>query len=724
MASQQKALTQPPTNLKEAIDWVLRVSGGDCLGGNDTDLLATALSGHLQSNRNTYDAFVRVIHEAVNKDTPRSGNGLISRLATGLKAFIGYKYETSQPPKWEITGDGIVTKGKYDSPGKYSTYTSAYDRTSWFTDVYSNDSNYVKRNVCIQCFFIAIEKIFEGLTDLYLKCQTEWKSGTNGEKIKTFLHHNGFGNTTLRDSLTGEQIISQALQNFTEFKTAYNAAGDNPSFHAFRHHLEQNALSKPTKSPLSALYILATYAYVQSTGPATPSFLGYSGIAIPLYPPQSTSLLDCPSNLKEAIDWTLRVTGKDGQTNGGGQNGTDALSEEVKKLLGEVKECTSGTGVDVKNVIDALNGSDGLITKLAEGLQQFIGYKSGVNNHGYITGAGIAPSNIATHRLCDATIAFTIAVLEGCKARLDSGKYFRQSWIINNVINILHEKYGQGPEKLQEVGGQMKRQLTKTNFNGTGIGQFVEDIGTAFQKNFTTVQGQPSNVAQSVGAYLKGVFEGSGTNGNWQGSAQNAANHLQTLVTPFKSNHTYDTSEGDFSDNIGQVNSALNTNSVTPDYLKPILEAGKEEFVWHLEKAYVSYYSPNANWPSDGDGQQKTCAQIFLGCIPLIYHCLTQFYWLCNETSRGWDKYPFSGGGLRNLMVALGYGDAFLGGSTGKTVMEAVALKFNELSTANDATSKPYPEFLTKLTSSFKSALTSPSLTDQTIPALYHVARL
>ncbi|GIX64585.1 variant erythrocyte surface antigen-1 family protein [Babesia caballi] len=288
---------------------------------------------------------------------------------------------------------------------------------------------------------------------------------------------------------------------------------------------------------------------------------------------------------------------------------------------------------------------------------------------------------------------------------------------------MLHIKYGSGTQGLRAVAIEVKGGLTGS---WGQVNQFVDDIGKAFETNLKSLNGQSDSaetVAQKVGEYIKAVFKGSGNGKNWKGDASMAATQLQTLVSTFNSTNTYNTTDGSFSSNINTVNNALNTEGAI-QAVKPLLEAGKEEFVWHLEKAYVLYYPRSAKWPTDGNGQQKTCAQIFLGCIPLIYHCLTQFYWLCNETSRGWDKYPFSGGGLRNLMVALGYGDAFLGGSTGKTVMNAVASKLSELSTAGNATSKPYPEFLTKLTTSFDSTLKSPTLTDHTIPALYHVAKV
>ncbi|GIX61213.1 variant erythrocyte surface antigen-1 family protein [Babesia caballi] len=435
---------------------------------------------------------------------------------------------------------------------------------------------------------------------------------------------------------------------------------------------------------------------------------------IPLSAPVDLSC-DCPSNLKEAIGWILRVTGRDGQTPNNG--GTDALTDEVKKLLEEVEESGSNLGLEFEKVKEALNTGlgGGLITKLAEGLQQFIGY----TGSGRITGAGIAPSNIATHRLCDATIAFTIAVLE---------RIIRNN---KNVVKSLHDKYGQGPEKLQVVGEKMKSELTSSAFNGTGIDGFVDDIGKEFQKLATGVsnlQGQPANVAQKVGEYLKGVF-----NGTW-GNDSGVTSKLTELVGKAKmngDNNIYYPTVNGVSNLIDEVGKMLKPQN---SRVKDALTTGKEEFVWHLEKAYVPYYTPSANWPSsNGDGQQKTCAQIFLGCIPLIYHCLTQLYWLCHDKGP-WAGQRFHdprGSALRNIMVALGYSDYYLNSQQGKIVVNSAMKGFSEFTSAklegpNAHLKTPYHAFLNTLTNNLNDAInpSSPNLTDQAIPALYHIARL
>ncbi|GIX65331.1 variant erythrocyte surface antigen-1 family protein [Babesia caballi] len=463
---------------------------------------------------------------------------------------------------------------------------------------------------------------------------------------------------------------------------------------------------------------------------------------------------DCLSNLKQAIDWILRVTGKDGQ----GSDNTRALAKAVRELLqsavteishmiskghvrgDEFNELKEGLEkaeewVEKDVTIGFFGNTNGPISHLSDGLAAFIGYGSkgtfsDYSTTGRLTGAGIAPSNIATHRLCDAAIAFTIGVLEGCKSNNGKGIHLKTVHIstIDDVIKKLHGKYGQGPEKLNDLGGQMKSELTKAKFRQTGIDSFLDDIGTGFQKNLSSLRGQPSNVAQSVGEYLKGMFNGKGSK-TW-GDPKDISTKLKELYTDFTSDDKlYDASS--LSQKIKKVGEQLEPTHPT---VQPILEAGKEEFIWHLEKAYVSYYSPSANWPSsDGDGRQKNCAQIFLGCIPLIYHCLTQLYWLCHD-SGPWDTQRFHdprGSGLRNIMVALGYSDYYLSSQQGKIVVKSAMQGFSEFTAAQPKgtypqLTTPYHAFLNKLTSNLNNAIkpSSSDLTNHTIPALYHIARL
>ncbi|GIX62568.1 variant erythrocyte surface antigen-1 family protein [Babesia caballi] len=87
---------------------------------------------------------------------------------------------------------------------------------------------------------------------------------------------------------------------------------------------------------------------------------------IPLSAPVGLSY-DCPSNLKEAIDWILRVTGKD-TVSSGDNNGTAGLAKAVQELI---------TKAGVKAMNPKIKIDHNLIDNLAEGLAKFIGYENG-----------------------------------------------------------------------------------------------------------------------------------------------------------------------------------------------------------------------------------------------------------------------------------------------------------------------------------------------------------
>ncbi|GIX62993.1 uncharacterized protein BcabD6B2_24280 [Babesia caballi] len=337
-------------------------------------------------------------------------------------------------------------------------------------------------------------------------------------------------------------------------------------------------------------------------------------LGIPLPAPVDLSF-DCPSNLKEAVDWILRVTGKDG---GGSGNGTDALAEKVQKLLEEVGKSDANFGAEIGKVIQALNtgSGNGLIAKLAGGLQQFIGYETGsTNTTGKITGAGIAPSNMATHRLCDATIAFTIGVLEGCKGRLNSKAHSSQLAKIDGVIKTLHEKYGAGPDGLKSVATQVKNELT--GLKGTFVG-FLETLGGAFQDHCSQLQDlneNPTEVAAKVGKYIDNAV----TVSRSLGYPTPVADNLKKLIQ--QNSETYDPKTlKDFSSTIKQVESALKT---TGRYA-PTLGVGTGEFITHLKANYESAYeATTATWQ---DQNVEKCAKNFLGCLPLLFNGLSYLY--------------------------------------------------------------------------------------------------
>ncbi|GIX64810.1 variant erythrocyte surface antigen-1 family protein [Babesia caballi] len=430
-------------------------------------------------------------------------------------------------------------------------------------------------------------------------------------------------------------------------------------------------------------------------------------LGIPSFTPIDLSL-DCPSNLKEAIDWILRVTGKDG---GGGDNGAiTALTKEVQNLLQGVEESESKLSAEFTKVKQALNTDSGssLITKLAEGLQQFVGYKSNDNN-GLITGAGIAPSNIATHRLCDATIAFTIGVLEGCKghsAVKSNGNLNK----VNTLIKKLYECYGKGAAGLEGVAQEVESQLANSGKQWPYLDGFVNDFRDSFTKNLRS--GLPTDakaLAGKVGAYLKGVFEG--TKGGW-GSATDVDGKLTTLLTAAKgknSQDTYDPNAENVSNNIGEVQ-----NAITPVHpaVKPILTAGRNAFMNALK---MPNYTLSASF--------QTCAKIFLGCLPLYYQALTYIYWGCHEKGGGWNAMTLDGRPLKDFLYSMWYDPSKVQvvkrGSDRVSVLDE---KFADFSQKLTSSNKSYPQFLQALQENATQKLTRSSTDNCPLSALYYCA--
>ncbi|GIX61412.1 extracellular matrix-binding ebh [Babesia caballi] len=747
--SSGKSLTQPPGNLKEAIDWVLRVSGRDNgqkdngaikglakelikLLDKDGSTLASEVSGifskarsGLQSakQKDAREAFMlnaylsditrygRTLNDeeldhlktTLQKDVSHPGElsgGPISQLAEGMKKFIGYQ-GNGKP-----NGNSGIGCEDYES-----SYNSATERWS--------SLNPSQHRICALILLGIMPLLYFGLSYLYWLCTEEeeggkdprWSnlkingSGNNQDALKKFLEKVGFSDTSkLNSSKTGQNIVSFLKSGFTELKSAKAASN---SYATFLSELQKAELkSSSTSFPLISLYLISYYYItyplytVESTTPATPSFAGYSGVgalaggaygfnlgglgtfmsALLAYPfiLPCQPLVNCPPNLKEAIDWILRVTGKDGQDSG--TNGTDALTEHVQKLLQGVEVSDVGLSAYIGKVTQALDSSgDNLITKLADGLQQFIGYQSCSNPHGHITGAGIAPSNIATHRLCDATIAFTIGVLESLSR--DRSIKEKDKKEINTVISELNGAFGKSVnDGLKKVAGTINTTLGRVTGND-GVVQAVKAVGKAFHSKLSNAHNTSAKtLADKVGQYLDEVF----TDKNFGGSANQVTAKLQALFQSFTTDDTvYNAIK--LSTQIDGVKDQLSPPR-TSGFAKPILEAGKSAFIRQLgnKNKYKSYYDnpSTAKW-SQNNEEQKRCAQIFLGCLPLYYQALTYIYWGCHDKGGGWRNLTLAGGDLKSYFDSQGLLPLYVDRSKrGAHIGETALGGFSEFGTA------------------------------------------
>ncbi|GIX64741.1 variant erythrocyte surface antigen-1 family protein [Babesia caballi] len=681
-SGQKKSLTEPPQNLKEAIDWVLRVSGRD--SNNDGKQAIEGLAGTIQAMLNGDPGDLReevqemfgevrngVIQKLMSnkpsepewgftvpiahlndisgslitavKDAPRlvrdvdeiskwlkqdidSHNGPISDLAGKLKTLLGCNGYN------KFDGSGLIQNG--------NSYKSAYPESlRWPTE--PSD-----QKTCALIFLSCCRLIYYGLTYLYWQCESKdgnWKdqqfqkSGPTNS-LSAYLDAMDYSET----------MFDQGKKNGSHIATVLQSAFPELTKHATNRY------------PSCSL--------IRSCRP----------------------LFDCPSNPKEAIDWILRVTGKDGQVTGGG-DGTNDLTTQVKQLLKDVEGSGTEFGKEIEQVKEALgtSGSDGLIGKLADGLQQFIGYDNNAGSflsgpENKISGAGIAPSNIPVNRLCDAAVAFTVGVLRSCRGYVkpnDLGKF-------DGVILAIHNQYGRGAAGMHSIASKVHHDLQ--SLPGS-VMSFLKDVGNEFQKlgSALQTQSQPNHVANKVGEYLKEVFKGS--NNKWKGEADNAASKLQALVGNALMRGAYDPTTKNFNTNVENVRNALNTTNASPASVKSILSTGKQAFIWQLQKRN---YQPNYVKVEPPINFDVTHAKIFLSCLPLIFNNLSYFYWQCRDGGQ-WQNQNLTGGSLSPFMEGHWFRNSYMnenmtGTSVVRNVMKTSFQEFDDASSQQ----KFYSDFL------------------------------
>ncbi|GIX62326.1 variant erythrocyte surface antigen-1 family protein [Babesia caballi] len=421
------------------------------------------------------------------------------------------------------------------------------------------------------------------------------------------------------------------------------------------------------------------------------------------------TLTDCPSNLKEAIDWILRVTGKDGG-NGGG-NGTKALAEKVQRLLQEVQVSDTKLRENIDKVKNALDtGTTGLIAKLADGLQQFIGYEPGSGNTtGKITGGGILPANVAKYQVCNAVLNFVIRFLEGLLVINGVGNTNKED--VTKVIATLRKCVGTGqvPKGFQQLVEGIKQKVKEIDlkvFPGSA-GTNLKEVFEALKKvdeNSSLEQAdnlEPNGVQgflDHVVAKVKGV--------NPQEKLTKFTNLCTQLANLFKDSdiksgklspssplELKSTLQQNFKNakNTATINALtleidnLRTKTKRPNAATVVsaVRDATHAVVGDLQhKPYTSYYNGADNNKVDNEA----CAKIFLSCLPLYYHALTYLYWRCDKG--GWGNLSLGGGGsntytLREFMGSMAFADDVLNvGKNGTAVVGAALSEFAEFSTA------------------------------------------
>ncbi|GIX63606.1 uncharacterized protein BcabD6B2_30410 [Babesia caballi] len=255
MGGKKNSLKDPPTSLKEAIDWLASIEGygvssWSSWGWGKYDELAAAL-------------YKLAGFEAATKETLNGTNlgGLIKNFSDKLgRGFLGYEAQGG----YTFSDDGIIRKN--------GEYTSTYDGAPW-----PQDSTELQ-----QCALILLGSAYVTyyfVTFLYWACSGKhigpWKSWTlggsvrTGETLKNYLQNMGFNiNSLVKDKwgFTVANDLEKEANGFTELKKPSRQT----LYSDFLQQLEQRHQTITWQNPLIGCYRLANCYFNQNkTSPVT-----------------------------------------------------------------------------------------------------------------------------------------------------------------------------------------------------------------------------------------------------------------------------------------------------------------------------------------------------------------------------------------------------------------------------------------------------------------------
>ncbi|GIX65368.1 variant erythrocyte surface antigen-1 family protein [Babesia caballi] len=316
-ASKYDKLTELPENLKEAIDWILRVTGKDGSGGsqNGTDALSEEVKNVLDKDaaevsRGVLEVMGGVIDSLVTdlNDDRSPGKNHDHSTFRGFKAYLksfkgnlenvrDYGSSVSGEELVKLKGwlagqpsgpieklaDGLKTFVKTNSGIFQGSYVYVYNKSNATWPSKPDD-----QRTCALIFLGIAPILFYTLLFLYWVCSDgtpSWKNNnlSSDEPLKKFMEKMGF-KTELNGSKKGEDVATLiGTTCFTEISKAWPKSNSN--YATLVNYNGVSTTSSPSTSPLYYCYYIATSFFtpnnthtVETTSPATPSFAGYSGV--------------------------------------------------------------------------------------------------------------------------------------------------------------------------------------------------------------------------------------------------------------------------------------------------------------------------------------------------------------------------------------------------------------------------------------------------------------
>ncbi|GIX64721.1 variant erythrocyte surface antigen-1 family protein [Babesia caballi] len=246
---QKSSLTEWPEDLKDVIDWMVRIS-------------------FLDKSRNLKNAVEKL--ENFTQATQGLGNftvegveGLFNYVAKALKTLIGYN-----------TGGGEALTGKGIGSNDSSSYTSSYSiQAKWDNDMNNPTSDKAKKVALIFLCYVPI--LYLGITYLFWQCSNTqshvgWKSlqlRSSSGALYLFMSSMGFDMQALQDK-SGDYVAKLLADEFYSFDDFKNVSKSEHSYSRFLQKLEEKhgkdkLNANATSCPLHTLYLAST-AYLKS----------------------------------------------------------------------------------------------------------------------------------------------------------------------------------------------------------------------------------------------------------------------------------------------------------------------------------------------------------------------------------------------------------------------------------------------------------------------------
>ncbi|GIX61383.1 variant erythrocyte surface antigen-1 family protein [Babesia caballi] len=244
-----KKLTEWPENLKDIIDWFLRVGGKDKESNGD-------------DNKRKISAAVNALGDygaASSVLKADSTGGTFGRIAEGLQKFIGYNGSCTD---LDGTGIGLDTVGGY---------ASSYSNQAKWDENSNNPATYAHILLC------SMPLLYFGISYLFWMCCKGWKLKTiagdnNGSDLYSFMSLMGYDTNKLNSGVNGQQIaelLGSENDPIRDLKDLHSSVS-TMTYPEFLKQMNQNGKDKLGKNqaanaPLYVLYA-ASHAYLQNKG--------------------------------------------------------------------------------------------------------------------------------------------------------------------------------------------------------------------------------------------------------------------------------------------------------------------------------------------------------------------------------------------------------------------------------------------------------------------------